>query len=137
MEFSTSASRKATLVAGAIVAVTAVLSITNEWGTVMALSFVAGVAAVVIELAPSLKLPAARGVTMFALGGVATLATSVAAIDWLGWIAGHLFRFDTLQFLTGFAAAIVLLVVGFGRYQAERRSPAASPASASSASSAA
>lgn len=129
MDFSrTGAARPATLVAGAIVAVTAVLSITNEWGTVMVLSLVAGVATIAIELAPTLRLPAPRGLTMFGLGATATLATSFAAIDWLGWIAGHLFRFDTIQFLTGFAAAIVLLAIGFGRYQAERR--ASTPAAA-------
>ena len=103
--------------AGAIVAVTAVLSINNEWGAVMALSLIAGIGTIAIELLPTVKLPAPRGLTPLALRATATLATSLAAIDWLGWIFEHLVSFDAIQFLTGFVAAVVLLATGYGRYQ--------------------
>jgi hypothetical protein len=127
MNFSTLNGR-ATLVAGAIVTVTAILSIINEWGAVMALSLLAGIGAIAIELSPTMKLPAPRGLTLLALGATATMATSIAAIDWLGWIVGHLVSFDTIQFLVGFGAAVVLLASGYGRYQAERRSTASAAA---------
>ena len=130
MDSSKSAPRRATLVAGAIVAVTAVLSINSEWGAVMALSLIAGIGTIAIELLPTVKLPAPRGLTLLALGATATLATSLAAIDWLGWIFEHLVSFDTVQFLTGLVAAVVLLATGYGRYQAERSSPAAAVATA-------
>ncbi|MCI0583616.1 MAG: hypothetical protein L0227_12145 [Chloroflexi bacterium] len=130
MNTSNSTPRSATLVAGAIVAVTGVLSIANDWGIVMAVSLLAGVAAIVLELAPTLVLPVSRGVAAVAIGAAATATSTLVAIDWLGWIAGHLIRFDTFQFLAGLVAAIVLLVIGFGRFQAERRSAAAPAPSA-------
>lgn len=128
MDFSTkSAPGRTTLAAGAIVAVAALLSLANDWGTVMGLSLIAGIGAAAIELSPTIKLPAPRGLTLLALGAMATLATTLVAIDWLGWIVGHLVSFDTIQFLTGLVAAVALLRSGYGRYQAER---AATPAAA-------
>jgi len=130
MNTSNSTSRGVTLAAGAIVAVTGVLSIANDWGIVMAVSLLAGLAAIVLELAPTIVLPVSRGVAAVAIGAAAAATSTLVAIDWLGWIAGHLIRFDTFQFLTGLVAAIVLLVVGYGRFQAERRSAAAPAPSA-------
>lgn len=130
MESSKSTSSGATLVAGAIVAGTGVLSIANDWGIVMAVSLLAGAAAIALELSPTLVLPVSRGAAALLIGAAATATTTLVAIDWIGWIAGHLLRFDTFQFLTGLVAAVVLLVIGYRRFQAERRSATAPAASA-------
>jgi len=129
MDFSTmSASGRSTLVAGAIVTVTALLSISNEWGLLMAVSLLGGIGAIALELSPAINLPATRGVSALVLGGMATVATTLVAINWLGWIVEHLVSFDTIQFLTGLVAAVALLGIGSGRYQAERSTAVAAAA---------
>ena len=129
MDFSTmSASGRSTLVAGAIVTVTPLLSISNEWGLLMAVSLLGGIGAIALELSPAINLPATRGVSALVLGGMATVATTLVAINWLGWIVEHLVSFDTIQFLTGLVAAVALLGIGSGRYQAERSTAVAAAA---------
>jgi hypothetical protein len=110
--------------AGAVVAITALLSIANEWGAAMALSLAAGAGAIGIVLqpriAPTVTLPATKATLILGLGAAATLATGLVALDWIGWILEHPFRFDTIQFLLGLAAAVVVLSVGYDAFRAER-----------------
>lgn len=125
MDFSKlSQNDRITLGAGAVVVVTALLSISNEWGALMFLSLAAGVGAIALVLqpffAPQVTLPATKATVLFGLGTVATIATGLSGLNWLGWIVEHFARFDTIQFLTGLAAAVVLLVIGFQGFQAER-----------------
>ena len=113
-----------TLGAAAAVAVTALLSISNDWGALMFLSLVAGAGAIAVilqpMLAPTVKLPVTKAQALVGLGGLATVATGLTALNWLGWIIEHPAKFDTIQFLVGLAAAIVLFVVSFQAFKAER-----------------
>jgi hypothetical protein len=118
-----------TLGAAAVVAVTALLSISNAWGALMFLSLAAGVGAIAVilqpVLAPTVTLPVTKAQALVGLGGVATVATSLTALNWLGWIIEYFASFDTIQFMAGFAAAIVLLVISFQAFKAERAAAAA------------
>ncbi|HEX5015132.1 MAG TPA: hypothetical protein VFV72_13355 [Candidatus Limnocylindrales bacterium] len=125
MDFSKlSQNDRITLGAGAVVVVTALLSITNEWGALMFLSLAAGSGAIALVLqpffAPAVTLPVTKAMALFGIGAIATIATGLSGLNWLGWIIEHPLRFDTIQFLTGLAAAVVLLVIGFQAFQAER-----------------
>ena len=132
MDFSKlSQNDRITLGAGAVVVVTALLSIGNDWGALMFLSLAAGAGAIALVLqpffAPQVVLPVTKAMALFGIGAVAAVATGLSGLNWLGWIVEHMARFDTIQFLVGLAAAIVLLVIGFQAFQAERTA-AAKPA---------
>jgi hypothetical protein len=118
--------------AAGVVVITALLSISNEWGALMLLSLAAGagVVAVVLQpfVAPTAKLPTTKGAALLGLGAVATVATGLSGLNWIEYIVEHLARFDTVQFLTGLAAAIVVLGIGFTTFQAERVVAAPPPA---------
>jgi hypothetical protein len=113
-----------TLGAAAVVAVTALLSISNAWGALMFLSLAAGVGAIAVILqpivAPTVNLPVTKVQALVGLGGVATAASGLTALNWLEWIIEHPAKFDTIQFMAGLAAAIVLLVISFQAFKAER-----------------
>ena len=117
-----------TLGAAIAVVVTALLSISNAWGALMFLSLAAGVGAIAVifqpMLAPTVKLPVTKAQALVGLGGVATMATGLTALNWLEWIIEHPAKFDTIQFVVGLAAAIVLLVVSFQAFKAERAATA-------------
>jgi hypothetical protein len=130
MDFSKlSQSDRVALGAAGVVVITALLSISNDWGALMFLSLAAGagVIAVVLlpKLSPATSLPVSKGTAIFGLGAVASVATGLSGLNWLGWILEHVTRFDTIQFLVGFAAALVILAIGFQAFQAERTSAAA------------
>jgi hypothetical protein len=114
--------------AAGVVVITALLSISNDWGALMFLSLAAGagVIAVVLlpQLSPATSLPVSKGTALFGLGAVASVATGLSGLNWLGWILEHVTRFDTIQFLAGFAAALIVLAIGFQAFQAERTSTA-------------
>ena len=55
---------------------------------------------------------------------------TVTAIDWLDWIGEHFASFDTLQFLVGLVASLVMAWAGWRVYQeAGRPGPATPPTS--------
>jgi hypothetical protein len=121
-----------TLGAAAVVVVTALLSISNEWGALMFLSLAAGGAAIAVILqpiaAPATALPVSKGFALLGLGGTATVATGLSGLNWLGWIVEHLASFDTIQFMTGFAAAVIVLFFGYVAFKAERAAAGVQPA---------
>jgi hypothetical protein len=123
-----------TLGAAATVAVTALLSISNAWGALMFLSLAAGVGAIAVilqpMLAPTVTLPVTKVQALLGLGGLATVATGLTALNWLGWIIEYPGKFDTIQFVVGLVAAIVLTVISFQAFKAERAATAASAAPA-------
>jgi hypothetical protein len=116
---------RVTLGAGAVVVITALLSISNEWGALMFLSLAAGAGAIAVVLLPFVSprttLPTTKGAALLGLGATATVATSLSGLNWLGWIVKHFATFDTIQFLTGLAAAAVVLAIGLHTFQGERR----------------
>ena len=113
-----------TLGAAAVVAVTALLSISNAWGALMFLSLAAGAGAIAVILqpivAPTVKLPVTKAQALVGLGGVATVATGLTALNWLEWILHYPGEFDTIQFMTGLAAAIVLFAISFQAFKSGR-----------------
>src|SRR5262245_28855852 len=125
MDFSKLGSNdRMALAAGVIVAVTGLISIANNWGLIMVVSLLAGLAGAYFvlqpQLAPAMRLPATKGMLLLGAGAVATIATGITAVDWLSWILGHLISFDTIQFIVGLIAAVVLLYAGWMAYSAER-----------------
>ena len=117
---------KLALIAGAVVAITALLALGDGWGTLMIVSLLAGIGIVAVVLmpmlAPSAKLPAPRGLSLLALGAAATIATAIVAVDWLGYIFDELADFETIIFLLGLVAAIVAAYAGWVAYSKERGS---------------
>jgi hypothetical protein len=116
---------RVTLGVAGVVVVTALLSISNDWGALMVLSLAAGVGAIAVVLlpfvSPATTLPTTKGAALLGLGATATVATSLSGLNWLGYIVEHFAKFDTIQFLAGLAAAAVLLAIGLQAFQAERR----------------
>jgi hypothetical protein len=114
---------KVAAVAAAVVVITALISLANDWGPLMAISLLAGLAALVViflpQMAPATALPGSKGSLLTAAGAVATVVTAVVAFSWIGWIGEHLGTFDTLQFLLGLVAAVVLAWAGWQVLRAE------------------
>ena len=127
MNLSTlSASDRRVVIAGGIAAIVGLLSFldpTGDWGTIMALTLFAGLGAVFVglqsQLAPGTKLPATKGLLLLILGGVATGATGIAMLTYLGYITRNVVDFFTLSMIVGLIASIVLLLTGWTAYQAE------------------
>ena len=120
-----------------VVVITALLSLSNDWGLLMAVSLLAGLAVLAVvfqpQVAPAMKLPTSRGLALLALSALAVLATGLTAINWLGWILGHLVAFDTIQFLVGVVASVVMAWAGWRAYgESGRMGSAAPPPSSSS-----
>ena len=89
MNFSAlSANDRLAAIAAAIVTITGLISLNNDWGILMALSLLAGLGALVVVLlpvvAPTAKLPVSKGLALVALGGVATAAVLLTAFNWIG-----------------------------------------------------
>ena len=131
---SLSATDRRVLITGAIAAFVGFMSFLDpngNWGTIMALTLLAGLGAVFMglqpQLAPSTKLPMAKGLLLLVLGGVATGATAIALLTYLDYVTSHFVDFFTLSMIVGLIASIVLLLTGWGAYQAET-SAAAAPA---------
>ena len=110
--------------AGGVIVLTALLSLINGWGAAMVLSLAGGAAAIAIavqpQLAPTATLPASKTVLLLGAGAVATLASGLVALDWMGWIVRHIVSFDTIQFMTGLVAAVALLAASYMSLQRER-----------------
>jgi hypothetical protein len=109
------------LIAGAVVAIGALISISYDWGLIMIESLLAGLVAVIVLLAPGTvgRLPTSRGTSLLIAGVVASATNVLVALDSINWITNHLASFDALQFLAGLVAALVLLWTGWVASRAE------------------
>jgi hypothetical protein len=122
MDFSKlSANERMAVGAAAVVLVTGIISVINEWGSVLIVPILAALVVLggllLPQLAPNVTLPAPKPLVMLLGGAAAALFWIIAAIDWLDWIAGHLGSVDTLQFLVGLAASLVMAWAGWRAYQ--------------------
>lgn len=123
MDFSKlSPNERTAVIASAVVLVLGIVSLVNDWGSLL---IVPVLAALIIlggillpQLAPTVNLPAPKGLVMLLGGAAAALFWVIAAISWLDWIVGHLGAFDTLQFLVGLVASLVMAWAGWKAYQA-------------------
>lgn len=112
-------------IAGVVVVVTGLISLYTSWGALVILSLLsgAGVLFVVLQpqIAPAVRLPMPKGTLMLGLGVVATVVLLIVTVSWLDYIlTPPIFVFDTIQFMIGLVAAIVMLWTGWTAYAAER-----------------
>jgi hypothetical protein len=126
MNFSTlSANDRLAAIAAAIVVITGLISIAQDWGALVFLSLAAGVVALFVvlqpQIAPAVKLPMTKGVLLLGLGAISTVVLLVVALQWIDYIlTPPIFVFDTIQYFIGVIAAVVLLFAGWRAYQAEK-----------------
>jgi hypothetical protein len=119
------ANERMAVFAGSVVVVSGIISLINNWGTLMLVALLAGAVVVggllIPQLSPGTNLPAPRGIVMLGGGVVAAVAYLVTAIDWIGWIGENFASFDAIQFLIGLVASLVLAWTGWRAYQESGR----------------
>ena len=130
-----SANDRLAAIAAAVVIITGLISIVNDWGAIVFLSLAAGVVALFVvlqpQIAPAVKLPMTKGVLLLAMGAISTVVLLIVAIQWMDYIlTPPILVLDTIQYFVGVIAAIVLLFAGWRAYQAEKGAtpPLAPPA---------
>ena len=123
---SLSARDRQILVAGAVIAITALISFIDpagDWGGVMLVSVLAGLGAAYVALqpqvAPAMKLPATKGLSLLVLGAAATAASAIAVLSYIWYVIANLLDVYELIFLAGLVASIYLLSLGWAAYNAE------------------
>ena len=125
------ANERMAVFAGAVVVVSGIISLINNWGTLMLVALLAGAVVVggllIPQLSPGTNLPAPRGIVMLGGGVVAAVSYVVTAIDWIGWIGENFASFDAIQFLIGLIASLVLAWTGWRAYQESGRVGSATP----------
>ena len=123
MDFSKlSSNERMAAFASAVVLVLGIVSLVNDWGSLLIVPVLAALIVLggilLPQLAPTVKLPAPKALVMLLGGAAAALFWVIAAISWLDWIFGHLGAFDTLQFLVGLVASLLMAWAGWKAYQA-------------------
>ena len=134
MNFSAlSSNDRLAAIAAVVVVITGLVSIAAQWGALVFLSLAAGVVALFVvlqpQIAPAVKLPMTKGLLLLASGLVSTVVLLVVAFQWIDYIlTPPILVFDTVQYLIGVIAAVVLLYAGWRAYQSERgTTPLAGP----------
>lgn len=116
-----SSNERTAVIAAAVVLVTGIVSVINDWGSLIIVPILAALVVLggilLPQLAPTVTLPAPKALVMLLAGAAAALFWVIAAVSWLDWIFGHLGSFDTLQFLVGLAASLVMAWAGWRAYQ--------------------
>ena len=123
------------LIAGAVVAITALISFVDpagSWGGIMIVSVLAGAGAAYLavqpQVSPTMTLPAPKGMSLLVLGAAATAASAIALLSYVGYVFGNLTDVYELIFLVGLVASAYLLWVGWTAYKAESGASTAPPA---------
>jgi len=122
------------LIVGVVIAITALISFVDpsgSWGGIMIVSVLAGLGAAYIaaqpQVAPSMRLPTTRGLSLLVLGGAATAASAIALVSYINYVFKNLTDIYELIFLVGFVASIILLWIGWQAYKAESGASMAPP----------
>jgi hypothetical protein len=123
-------------VAAVVVLITGVISLANAWGVLMVIPILAaiGVLGIVFQanVAPGVKLPMTKGTLVLALGAAAAVIWILVTIQWIGYIlTPPILVLDSIQFIIGLVAAIVMAFAGWRAYQAEKGTAAPPPATPS------
>jgi hypothetical protein len=123
------------LIAGAVVAITGLISFVDpagSWGGVMIVGVLAGLGAASIaaqpQVAPTAQLPATKGLSLLVLGTAATAASLITLVSYIRYVLTNLTDIYELIFLVGLVASIYLLRVGWAAYKAEGGASMAPPA---------
>lgn len=132
---SLSALDRRVLIAGAVAAIAALISFVDtsgDWGAIMILGLLGGLGGVFVALqpqvAPTMKLPATKGMALLASGLVATLGFALATLNYVGYITRNLADIYVLVVIAGLVASVVLLWTGWQAYQGEPKAAAPPPA---------
>ncbi len=73
------------------------------------------------RVAPNVNLPMAHGMLLLVLGGAAALFWVLVTLQWIDYILEPpIFTVDTIQFLIGLVASLVMLFAGWRAYQADK-----------------
>jgi hypothetical protein len=123
MDFSKLSSNDRTaVVASAVVVITGLISLVNGWGGLLVVALLGAAAMLAIAFmsqSPGSRLPGSKGSLMLVAGGGAAAAWVIATLTWLGWIFEHIADVDTLLFVIGLAASLVMGWAGWQAFQAE------------------
>ena len=144
MNFSSlTAGDKRLLIAGAVVALVALISFVDpsgSWGGVMALSLIGGLLAIFVavqaQMMPTMKMPMTRGLSVLIAGALAVAGSAIAMLGYIGYISRNLADIYVILMIIGLVAGIFILWTGWQLYQAEPKA-AAAPAPATPAATAA
>ena len=120
-------------IAAVVVLITGVISLANQWGILMVLPILAaiGVLGIVFQanVAPNVQLPMPKGTLLLGLGAVAALIWVLVTIQWIDYLlTPPIFVFDSIQFIVGLIAAIVMAFAGWRSFQAGQGAAPAPPA---------
>jgi hypothetical protein len=127
-----SAADKRILYASIGVIIGGIVGIIDVWGIGSNVGLLAGIAAAGVvlqpQLAPAMKLPAAKSLILVACGAIAAGGFALSALTWLKY-ALDVTRIYSILFDLGLVAAVVLLWLTWTAYKAEQgpSMPAAPP----------
>jgi hypothetical protein len=121
MDFSKLSSSDKMVTYSAVVLVIA--GIISNWGGLLWLSILAGLAALVVvflpQMSPATSLPGSKGSLLVAAGGIAAAGAVIEILRYLSYFFNTLGDWQTLLFLVALVAALVLAWVGWQAFQAE------------------
>jgi hypothetical protein len=123
------------LITGALAAIVALISFVDtsgDWGAIMILGLLGGLAAVFVALqpqvAPTMKLPVTKGMAILGSGALAAGGFVIAMLNYVGYITRNITDIYVLLMLAGLIASLVLLWTGWQAYQSEPKAAAPPPA---------
>jgi hypothetical protein len=95
----------------------------SNWGGLMWLSVLAGIAVLAVvfmpQFSPATKLPGSKGSLLVALGGIAAAGAAIEFLRFLSYFFHTLDDYQTWLFAVALIAAVVLLWTGWKEFQAE------------------
>jgi hypothetical protein len=114
---------RATLALALVATLGGLLTLQEGFGWLMLVTALASLAAIAVILGPELfpgwQLPTTDGVALVSLGATAAVATVLTALNWVGWLAGHVMTFEAVAFLVALAASLGLAWAGYGLFRSE------------------
>jgi hypothetical protein len=104
-------------------AVVVLAGVISNWGGLMWLSVLAGIAVLAVvflpQLSPTTKLPGSMGSLLVSLGAIAAGGAVIEILRYLNYFINTLGDYQTLLFAVALIAALVLLWTGWKEFQAE------------------
>jgi hypothetical protein len=121
MDFSKLSANEKLATYSAVVLVLA--GIISNWGGLLWLSILAGLAALVViflpQMSPTTALPGSKGSLLVAVGGIAAAGAVIEILRYLSYFFNTLDDFQTWLFLVALIAALALAWAGWQAFQAE------------------
>jgi len=115
-----SANEKMAVYSAAVLVLAGVIS---NWGGLMWLSVLAGIAVLAVvflpQFSPATKLPGSKGSLLVALGGIAAAGAVIEFLRFLSYFFHTLDDYQTWLFAVALVAAVALLWTGWKEFQAE------------------